>query len=392
MAAKAAVSAPASLHDVALDMAQAAHGRELWHSIGCVACHGAFAAPAVAFGDATLSTDLPLAAVPAPFGERSGKWRIGELAAFLRDPVAVRTHGRMPSFGLNEPDSLALAHYLVSQFGPPPEASGTSTASGPESVRAPVDVAPVDMATIERGKQRFNELGCAACHRLSAVFEPRRPDGMKALLDLDSTRGCLAATSEQRGAAPRFDLTSTQHAALDAALASLIEIARAGGAPAPLERARDLVAVMRCGSCHEQNGGGVRSEWRGYFRSRVEADLGDEGRLPPRLDGVGARLQSPWMERVIGHGERARPYLAARMPSFGDALATELTSGLAAAEGCRRSDDSSVATRSSEPGSASSSDSSVEARSVIGRRLAGSGGMNCITCHSFGDRPIKRFL
>ena len=383
-----ATVAPAGELNPAVDPTQTAHGRELYHSLGCVACHGALASPAAAFGDETLSQELAIGRVAAPFGDLAGKWRIGELAVFLRDPLAVRKHGRMPSFGLSEPESITLAHYLAEQFGPAPRSAAAATAPA-----AAAPVAPPDL--IERGKQRFNELGCAACHVVSSDAQVRRPEGVKSLSTLDATRGCLAESAAARGAAPRYELTAARRAELRAGLASVSAIVAAGGAMSPRTRTDDRFAALHCGACHERGdvggvgGTGDPDGWGAYFRSRSEADLGEEGRLPPRLDGVGTKLQSPWIEQVVATGARARPYLATRMPQFGAAAATEFAHGFASAEGVWRSDDPvAVSSGALQDGAAPLGGPSVEARAVFGRQLAGSGGMNCISCHAFGARPL----
>ena len=50
-----------------------------------------------------------------------------------------------------------------------------------------------------------------------------------------------------------------------------------------------------------------------------EADLGDEGRLPPHLTGVGDKLQPEWLREVLLNKGTARSYMATRMPQFGEA-------------------------------------------------------------------------
>lgn len=369
----------------ALDAAQSASGRVLYHSLGCVACHGALASPAVAFGDRQLDASLPIGPVAAPFGDLAGKWRVDGLARFLADPVAVRTHGRMPSFGLSEAEATALAHYLVEQFGAAPVRSDVAVAPSPAT--------SPDAAAIARGEALCAKLRCDRCHTVGAerVDDARYPEGPSdavapPLAKLDGSRGCLAPTREQRGTAPHYELSREQRAALVAALEQVPTTI----VVAPLQQARDLKAALRCDACHAMQGDADRGRWSSYFRCTAEADLGDEGRLAPRLDGVGTRLQSPWLEQVIGDGARARPYLAARMPRFGSAIARELTRGLAALEGEWRSDDPTAiaAARPTLPlASHRAPGDSDESLAVVGRQLAGSGGMNCITCHSFGERP-----
>ena len=47
--------------------------------------------------------------------------------------------------------------------------------------------------------------------------------------------------------------------------------------------------------------------------------LGDQGRLPPPLTHLGAKLQPAWVAEVLLRGKRQRPYLNTRMPHYGEA-------------------------------------------------------------------------
>lgn len=380
--------APASAQtEIAVDPSLAERGRTLFHEYGCVVCHGPFESPQAAYAEPAFPNELPSAPPPVPFGDLKEKWRIDELAAFLRDPKAVRMHGRMPDLALSEPDALAIAHYLATKFGAPAAAPAVAPpTSGPDvppseppptSPPPPAPPGPVDPARAEAGKEVFHRVGCAACHTILAEIPPLAPIGVKPLEGLDPSRGCLAdAKAPAHGKAPRYVLTDAPRRELAAALAAL---KRPAVAAAPIERARTLVATFRCLACHEKDGqGGVASDLVPYFRALAEADLGDEGRLPPRLTGVGARLQTPWIAEVVANGTRARPYVAARMPKFGADVGAALAAGFAALEGEWRSD--SDAARAAEK-------KFDLALATDGRRLVGKEGLNCITCHSYGDRP-----
>ena len=76
-------------------------GRQLYHSVGCVACHKAFE------GTATPdNTNVPLGAV-----ER--KYTIDSLAKFILEPHKVRSGGRMPSLVGSQGDAYSIAAYLT---------------------------------------------------------------------------------------------------------------------------------------------------------------------------------------------------------------------------------------------------------------------------------------
>lgn len=363
----------------AVDAAQARRGRELFHTVGCVACHGPREAPATVFGDESFAREVPAGVAPVALGELNGKWRLAPLAAYLRDPAVARPGSAMPSLALDEGEATALAHYVLEQFGGAPAR----------------EAAPLDGAAVARGKARFATLGCVRCHDVGQAavgggVDAAMASGGPSLAKLEARRGCLAEEAASAGRAPRHALDGETRVTLRAGLQSLAAIAAAGAPHAPLERGHAAFAAQQCAACHEQHGRGGPGAWSVYFRSRVEADLGDEGRLAPRLDGVGGKLASPWLARVVGEGARARPYVATRMPRFGAALGEAFATSLAAAEGEWRSDEPSGA------GGSAASDGdlrvtvggpSAEQRALDGRKLAGSGGMNCISCHSFGDRP-----
>ncbi|MEZ6137181.1 MAG: c-type cytochrome [Pirellulaceae bacterium] len=63
-------------------------GDQIFHRIGCTACH----APQDGL-KVNAETSVPL-------GELAAKYTLDSLSSFLRDPHAVRPSGRMPHFGL----------------------------------------------------------------------------------------------------------------------------------------------------------------------------------------------------------------------------------------------------------------------------------------------------
>jgi cytochrome c551/c552 len=217
----------------------------------------------------------------------------------------------------------------------------------------------LDGALVERGRERYEALGCASCHT-------RCGEGSKPMAELDARRGCLA--EEPKGAAPRYRLAPEQRADLVAAV-------RAGTppAPTPAERLRETFARLECGACHARDElTGPGDERRSYFQVDKGLDLGDEGRLPPSLERVGAKLKPAWLATVLGEGGRARPYMTTRMPQFGAANVGELAELFAAADAGSRDE--------REP---EFSAEAVEA----GKLLAGTKGLGCIQCHELAGHP-----
>lgn len=78
-------------------------GKELFHSIGCVACHQPFSAPPKHKKDPDFlrdddETPTKLESPSVPFGDLAKKTTVEALASFLADPLHVRPSGRMPNF------------------------------------------------------------------------------------------------------------------------------------------------------------------------------------------------------------------------------------------------------------------------------------------------------
>ncbi len=355
--------------------ASAAHGdaergRTLYHTVGCVACHGALASPAVVFGAAQLPDVLPSAPPRAPFGELAGRYDERSLAALLADPLAAFPSGRMPDLRLAPREARSIAAYLVGAWGAP------STAS------------ELDDALAERGAGAWIERGCEACHvplaaadgARALVAAPSTPSARSTpstpsappLAELAAGRGCLAPDAPA-GEVPRYALAPADRSALELALARVRE---GPHAPAPADAARVALDALSCLACHARAGeGGPSDDLRAYFvTTGDEVELGDEGRLPPDLSGVGTKLEPSWIRAVLSGAGVARPHMAARMPRFPDDRHDALVRGLAALDGVR--------TDGAPPDEPRVTDERVRA----GRLLAGESGMNCISCHRFGDR------
>lgn len=331
-----------------------AEGRRLFHTIGCVACHGALDSPAEVFDDPLLPGDVPVADVPAPFGDLRGKWRPGALARFLLEPTSVYPDGRMPSLDLTPSEADLIATYLSWTWG----------SAEPEL--------EVETELAAWGREVFFKLGCGACHAVEGVpaftESPRLARLTVPAPGSDAVRGCLDPES-----------TGTPHYAdLDtAALAAAVLAARdAVGAPAPIDEARRTLEDLSCLACHTMDGrGGPPEALRVYFTPKDDrVDLGDEGRLPPDLSDVGWRLTSTWMHALLVDGQRSRPYMATRMPSYGEARVGELPDQLARMAGVVPYTDVE------EP-------ESTDQLVLTGRQMMGRTALGCIACHTYKDYP-----
>jgi mono/diheme cytochrome c family protein len=101
-----------SLREEAPEMVEgdAGRGRALYHSIGCVACHEPEAGIGGA-GPSDGSNRKPLMTPSVPI-MLAKEYAGGMLAQFLRNPLAYRPAGRMPSFHLSPSEAADLAFFL----------------------------------------------------------------------------------------------------------------------------------------------------------------------------------------------------------------------------------------------------------------------------------------
>lgn len=359
-------------------------GRVLYHQVGCVACHEPFEAPAVLaplpgpaeddpYGAAAApSTEIPgdAARGVSPIGPLAGRTTVKALAAFLLDPASIRPSGRMPSMNLTADEARAIATYLVASDSARQAKSG---AKAPQAQRFAID--PEKAAT---GERFFAAMGCAHCHEMGpnrTRIEPMgRPIPIKPLLQLapDMNPGCIGERPPT-GAA-NYGLNAEQRRMIAATFRFPEKLRQT---LTPQQNIHRVLSALNCYACHERDGeGGVSAAKRQYFTTLDEAELGDEGRFPPPLTGVGGKLLPGWMRQVITTGAKVRPYMATRMPAFNiphiDALLVALEKADAPC-----------------PAEALPAAPFNEVLAADGRRLVGTGqGMACINCHSInGSKP-----
>ncbi len=329
-------------------------GNMFYHRVGCVACHGPLDAGAETHGRSPAAGDW------TPLGPLARKTTVAALAAFLKDPVHVRPSGRMPSMGLTGLEAKAISAFLIRHDR---ASSGTPD---------PSTFTP-DAARVTRGRKLFAARGCANCHEMGPDVQPVEITLQATALERLGTApgGCLAA--DPPPGVPVFGLDDGDRAVIGAFLQTL-GAWRSTDAPI-LDLAADITRFS-CTRCHDFHGvGGPPAAVDRYFVTNTEVDAGDEGRLPPALGGVGARLTPLWLETVLSDAGIARPYMATRMPQFGESNVARLAPLLAAAAGA------------SVPATARDDGPSVDDQvAEIGRRLTGANGFNCIQCHSIAGR------
>lgn len=281
-------------------------GRVLFHRIGCVQCH--LAEP--------LQANL------------SDRHTRESLAAFLQNPLVSRPAGRMPRTPVTAQEASDLAAFLL---------------KGASPSRAALRVNPARAA---QGKLVFDKLGCSACHGTA-------PARAKPLTSLDATKGCLGESVS--GVLPDYRFTPAQRQSVRAILSTK---------PDPAE----MLTTLGCSACHHRGSKGPDPARDQFFEVREDTDLGDEGRLPPRLDGIGAKLTRSGLEDALRGKVRVRPQIATRMPDYGPQVAASLAAWLEIAD-----------KRAADP---------VErtGRNGFGRELVGMKGLGCIGCHNLKGR------
>jgi len=335
-------------------------GKELFHSVGCVACHGA-KETAVAVtkrndeDDATVDAKPVFRPVGVPLGHVAAKYGPNSLGEFLFEPLRVRSSGRMPDMKLTRDESLAIAAYLAG------ERPRRTEPFVPEESQAAL------------GRKYYQELNCAACHPLPGIS---KAPAVGSLRKADPSRGCLSRSSD---ASPRYDLEDVQVAAIAEALRS-----EPGAASDRLAAAKTLTA-FGCIACHVRDDFGGVHETHDPFFASSEQKLGDDGRIPPPLTLVGAKLQPAWMQKVLFDGESVRQYMSTRMPRYGIDNLRHLPAVFARLDALKGAE-MKLPNRESRSESEREFEKGLRA---AGRELVGDKGLNCIACHNFNGRAAS---
>ncbi|MCC6970679.1 MAG: c-type cytochrome [Phycisphaerales bacterium] len=326
-------------------------GRALFHTVGCVACHGPIESPAAAFKSDGLSKDTPPQHPVLGYGDLKGKWRPSALSEFLQNPQSIRPGGRMPSMTLTKEEADLIAAYLTKTWEPAPAGGFT-----------------VDPEKVKIGQAAFSARGCASCHTTGDKPPTPSKKAAKPLSKLALGKGCL---DPRDTAAPRFAINDHDRKVITAAIPLVSKSVN----PAPTDVALRTMEALSCRACHTIDGTGAPNPaLKPYFRTADDRiDLGNEGFLPPNLTAVGWKLNTAWMHDLLTKGARARPYMGTRMPQFGEMNVGKLADHMAAQVGVLAGAD----TPEPKP---------TDEQLMAGRQLAGMAGLKCIECHTFDGK------
>lgn len=366
----------------------AENGRRLYHQIGCVACHepdAEYEVTAVKRSplddlleqlDADELKEMGLSSAArktnsVPHSVLPAKYTHQALTYFLLNPEHTRPAGRMPNFSLLAVDAADIAAWLLRD-------ADTSKAVVSNSLTASGQL-------IAHGRRLFSDLHCTSCHvvRGMAATSFAKPLGE---LNPESKQACwtggrisqpgkIGTGLESRPTAgqPNWDLDSMQTAAIKAAIASVKN-------PATTETPDELSFRMlqqNCYACHERSRlGGIGRYRKPYLETVGHVDIGDEGRLPPALTGVGNRLTASWINNVLNGKGNVRPFMTIRMPVFPADVTKPLPSMFAISDG-----------GTTKPPGETTVFAQADTKTLVdaGRQLMDTG---CVQCHAFNGEAL----
>lgn len=351
-AAVAYLFANSSPHEFAVaspPSGDAARGKALVESVGCLGCHIA--------NDMSRAEAGPRRTFGQPLQNIGNKTTYQWVFDWVRDPQHFNPGTYMPDLRLTDPQVADVATYLMTlkgAAGEPAKASfDQATQDGVllDYLRAimPLEdakstLSKMDPAArkIDLGRRVIGRYGCFSCHEIKG-FETTQPigtelseEGSKLLTQLDFAfiheiphtknawfkqkihdprsfdRGRMLKPDE-RLRMPDFGVTDGERDLLVTAIQSFQRDVQPAAALRPhnsradnLITGRALVRRRNCVACHTIEGDG------GDFKKLVA----EETLAPPLLTPEGAKVQPDWLYAFLRGPIPIRPWLQVRMPTF----------------------------------------------------------------------------
>lgn len=355
----ASLGAPAETAHAAFPPDTIKHGGQLFHELGCIACH---TLPDINTPD--------LENARTPLNNTAWKFQPGQLELFLKNPQAHYKSIGMPDFRFSDEEAAALTAYL------------TAASKGHETKLLDLP-AKGDPA---KGRELAKTLHCAACHtgpeKSAAPFAPPF-SSLSTPNELGKFHGCLADDAKARGTAPRLNLNPQQQFHFlpfliqnPIALPSLLR-------DTPAEFAERQFHTLRCFACHDRDAQqSLLASTHQESKPLVAHIEGHDEKLDqsrPRLTHIGEMLNTTYIESMLDGTAQdlPRPWLEMRMPAFHQ-HAKQLAEGLSLTHGI-------------VPGGPDDTPRDPEL-SKTGHTIAGQTGMACILCHAINDaKPLAAF-
>lgn len=218
-----------------------------------------------------------------------------------------------------------------------------------------------DNSLVEKGRTHFNAR-CIQCH----VLDERADEKFATVGSDNLNAGCLSGNP---GPWPRYELTESERNDIRAAMR------REDATLTSDEQIAVTLTRLRCVACHERDGlGGAPSNRDSHFHTS-DPNLGPQGRIPPRLTDVGAKLKPAWMRNVLVNAKAIRPYMLTRMPQFGERNVEHLVELFGESDTLPDIEFGKITDRKK------SRDISSE--------MVGNKGLNCVACHTYRLKPSQ---
>jgi mono/diheme cytochrome c family protein len=275
-----------------------AHGKILYHTLGCVACHepGTDYRPTSLPAEADLESPS-LASSPIALAD---DYTYTALTAFLLDPLATRPASRMPAQHLSPAEAADIAAYLH---------TGRLPAAFRERQILNLPPQPASL-----GQKLFSQHRCHSCHdNTGEKHAAPRPPAVLTQLNPDSNTGCLS--KQTLTGIPDYDLSDLQIRALRLALKAVQSHAKP--ALSPPEQLTHHLSRLNCFACHDHDGrGGPEIARAPYFTTSLRLLPNDDlQNLPPTLHPLPPTHTPESLLKRLTAPEPA-PGMGTRMPRF----------------------------------------------------------------------------
>jgi mono/diheme cytochrome c family protein len=274
-----------------------AHGKALYHTLGCVACHE----PATDYRPPSLppEADLESPSLASSPIALADDYSHPALTAFLLDPLPTRPSSRMPAQHLSPAEAADIAAYLH---------TGRIPAAFQE--RKILDLTPQPIAL---GQTLFAQNRCQSCHDTGDNHPPSPPLPPLIKLNPTSDTGCLS--TQTRSGIPDYDLSPLQIRALRLALTTLQ--AQPRPTLTPPEQLTHHLSKLNCFACHDHDGrGGPEIARAPYFTTTLRLLPNDDlQNLPPSLSSLPTNhTPATLLKRLTAPDPSPPPHT--RMPRF----------------------------------------------------------------------------
>ena len=302
------------------------HGRQLFATLGCAACH-----------------ENPENEPAQPLTGLGSKMSVAALKAYLLNPAQFDPSERMPSLSLTDGEAYDLAALL--------------TRSRHQSFEQTVEIGDA-----KRGREIIRSAGCLACHSLGSKVLPFDKSLAPKLRQLSPKKGCLA---DKPTGVPIYMLQEKERKALSAFIT--VHSARPDVSSAPLYDLPRRLSQLGCITCHK------------IGESDSTAALAEAA---PVLTEIGAKLKPTWISSMLQGTAKTYHRRQLRMPRYEPAVEKYLVSALVKSVGL-----SPELTTGTAVG-VSHSVEVTRGIGLLGTD-ASRDGMGCVGCHGFqGHNPL----